>query len=35
MFGRRLRSLLDLLWPGESVSAKVHERQQSSEAFLF
>ena len=29
MFGRRLRSRLDLLWPGESVSAKVHERQQA------
>ena len=29
MFGRRLRSRLDLLWPGESVSAKVHEHQQT------
>ena len=29
MFGRRLCSWLDLLWPGESVSAKVHERQQA------
>ena len=29
MFGRRLRSRLDLLWPSESVSAKVHERQEA------
>ena len=29
MFGRRLRSRLDLLWPSESISAKVHERQQA------
>ena len=29
MFDHRLRSRLDLLWPGESVSAKVHERQQA------
>ena len=29
MFGRRLRSRLDLLWPDENVYAKVHERQQA------
>ena len=33
MFGRRLRSRLDLLWPSESVSAKVHERQQAQKNF--
>ena len=29
MFGRRLRSRLDLLWPGESIATRVHERQQA------
>ena len=29
MFGRRLRCRLDLVWPSESISAKVHERQQA------
>ena len=29
MFGRKLRSRLDLLWPGDSVAAKVAERQQA------
>ena len=33
MFGRRLRSRLDLLWPGESIAAKVHERQQAQKNF--
>ena len=33
MFGRCLRSRLDLLWPGESVSAKVHERQKAQKHF--
>ena len=27
MFGRRLRSRLDLLWPGNSIATRVHERQ--------
>ena len=29
MFGRRLRSRLDLLWPTDTVSARVAERQQA------
>ena len=29
MFGRRLRSRLDLLWPTDTVSAQVAERQQA------
>ena len=29
MFGRRLRSRLDLLWPSEQVSSRVAKRQQS------
>ena len=33
MFGRRLRSRLDLLWPSESVSARVHDRQSAQKKF--
>ena len=32
-FGCRLRSWLDLLWPGESAFAKVHERQKAQKHF--
>ena len=33
VFGHHLRSWLDLMLPGESISAKVHERQQAQKHF--